>query len=277
VSSFKDCALAFRFAYVDRLPEPPSVPASRGTLVHRALEHLMTREPGDRTREAAHADLATAIDELRDHPEFAGLGLTPDEQATFEGEAAELVDRYFQLEDPRMIRPIGIELKMQAALSDDVVIRGIIDRLELDEDGELVVTDYKTGRVPGEQWEQKSLQGVHVYALLCQEMLGRRPARVQLLYLSEPASIVATPTEQSVRGVARRNLAVYEAVRGACRRDDFRPSPGPRCDWCSFRKYCPAFGGDPADAVELRIEAAENEAIAAGNPPLFTASGAPTT
>lgn len=277
MSSFKDCALAFRFAYVDRLPEPPSVPASRGTLVHRALEHLMTREPHDRTPEAAHADLATAISELRDHPEFAGLGLTPDEQATFEGEAADLVDKYFQLEDPTTVRPIGIELKMQASLNDDVVVRGIIDRLELDEHGELVVTDYKTGRVPGERWEQKSLQGVHVYALLCQEMLGRRPAKVQLLYLSEPAAIVATPTEQSVRGVTRKNLAVYEAVKSACHRDDFRPNPGPRCDWCSFQKYCPAFGGNPADAAELRIEAAENEAIAAGAPPLFTTSGAPTT
>ena len=65
-------------------------------------------------------------------------------------------------------------------------IRGIIDRLELDDDGELVVTDYKTGGAPGEGWEQKSMAGVHIYSLLCERMFGRRPARVQLLYLSKP-------------------------------------------------------------------------------------------
>jgi hypothetical protein len=24
------------------------------------------------------------------------------------------------------------------------------------------------------------------------------------------------------------------------------------CDWCAFKAYCPAWGGDPAAAVELR-------------------------
>jgi putative RecB family exonuclease len=40
VESFKSCALAFRFSAIDRLPEPPSPWATKGTLVHRALELL---------------------------------------------------------------------------------------------------------------------------------------------------------------------------------------------------------------------------------------------
>ena len=40
VASFKDCALAFRFANIDRLPEPPSPAATKGSLVHRALHHF---------------------------------------------------------------------------------------------------------------------------------------------------------------------------------------------------------------------------------------------
>ena len=62
-----------------------------------------------------------------------------------------------------------------------------------------MVTDYKTGSVPSELWEAKSLSGVHMYALLCERMLGRRPARVQLFYLSKPEAIIATPTDQSIR------------------------------------------------------------------------------
>ena len=34
------------------------------------------------------------------------------------------------------------------------------------------------------------MAGVHVYSLLCERMFGRRPARVQLLYLSKPEKIV---------------------------------------------------------------------------------------
>ena len=84
-------------------------------------------------------------------------------------------------------------------------VRGIIDRLEIDGDGELVVTDYKTGRVPSERFEAKSLGGVHMYAALCEQTFGRRPARVQLLYLSKPEAIIATPTEQSCSGDAAQD------------------------------------------------------------------------
>ena len=87
--------------------------------------------------------------------------------------------RYFELDDPRSVNPIGLELKLEAEFG-PVRLRGVIDRLDLDTDGELVVTDYKTGTVPSEYHEAKSLSGVHIYAMLCERMLGRRPARIQL-------------------------------------------------------------------------------------------------
>ena len=250
ISAFKSCPLAFRFSVIDRLPEPPSPWASKGTLVHRALELLMARPPGGRTIDAALTDLDRARDELAVHPEFAGLGLSPEEADTFHTEAGDLVRRYFQLEDPASVRPIGLELYISVQLG-SLTLRGIIDRLELDADGGLVVTDYKTGAAPKEGFEQDRMGGVHFYSLLCERLLGRRPARVQLLYLSTPEVISMVPSEQSVTAVERRAVALWAAVERACERDDFRPRRGRLCDWCTFQPYCPAWGGDPARAVEL--------------------------
>ena len=42
VSSFKECPLAFRFSYLERLPEPPAPWTTKGTLVHRALELVVS-------------------------------------------------------------------------------------------------------------------------------------------------------------------------------------------------------------------------------------------
>lgn len=250
-SAFKECPLAFRFSYIERLPEPPSAAASKGTLVHRALERLLDRPPDERVLDVALADLALAGRELADHPEFTELSLTDEQWATFHADSEELVRRYFQLEDPRTVRPIGLELKLEADLG-RARLRGVIDRLELDEQGDFVVTDYKTGSVPSEMWEGKSLSGVHIYALLCERMLGKRPARVQLFYLSRPEAIIATPTDQSILGVERKTNAMQAAIATACEREDFRPRPGRLCEYCSFQAYCPAFGGDPIDAAELR-------------------------
>ncbi|MGH9032195.1 MAG: RecB family exonuclease [Acidimicrobiia bacterium] len=251
VSAFKDCPLAFRFSYIDRLPEPPSAPASKGTLVHRALERLMCRPQAERTIAGALDELATARVEMADDPDLTGLELTDEEWDAFHAEAEVLVRRYFELEDPTTVKPIGLELKLSAEVG-RITLRGVIDRLELDDAGELVVTDYKTGSVPSEMYENTRLAGVHIYAFLCERMLGRRPARVQLYFLSKPEAIIARPSAQSVAGVERKTSAVWSAIARACERDDFRPRPGPLCDYCTFRPYCPAWGGDPAQAAELR-------------------------
>ena len=245
VSAFKDCALAFRFSAIDHLPEPPSEPATKGTLVHLALEHLFERPAPDRTVEAALIDLDRAAAEMRAHPDFADLALDAAAEAEFFAEAEVLVRRYFELEDPRAVHPIGLELKLEARIG-DLRLRGIIDRLELDDDGELVVTDYKSGRAPSERYEQGRLGGVHFYSFLCEELFGKRPAKVQLLYLGDPVAITTVPSDQSSRGLRTKVAAIWQAVELACERDDFRPKPGPLCTWCSFRPYCPAVGGDVA-------------------------------
>jgi putative RecB family exonuclease len=253
VSSFTDCALAFRFSAIDRLPEPPSPWTTKGTLVHAALERLLDLPAADRTPEAGQACLAAALEAYRLDPDGTDMGMDAEAEAAMEADARDLVTRYFALEDPRTITPIGLEVMLEVPLG-GVRLRGIIDRLELDADGELVVTDYKTGRAPSLQYEQQRLGGVAVYALLCERLLGRRPAKVQLLHLAEPVAIVSTPTEQSIRGVEKKLQAVWSAVERACERDDFRPNPSRLCDYCSFRAYCPAQGGDlslvPAPGAE---------------------------
>ncbi len=248
VASFKDCALAFRFSAIDRVPEPPSPAATKGTLVHRALELLFCEPAEDRTLATALACLDRATEEISVHPEFTGLHLEPEARADFVADAESLVRRYFRLEDPRTIRPIGLELMLEAKVG-TLTLRGIIDRLELDDEGGLVVTDYKSGAVPRVTYEQSKLGGVHFYAFLCEQMLGVRPAKIQLLYLSEPVAIVAEPSDQSIRGLQQRTSAIWTAVEKACEGEDFRPHPSRLCDWCSFQAYCPAFGGDPALAV----------------------------
>ena len=248
VESFTSCPLAFRFSRLEKLPEPPSPHATKGTLVHRALELLLARGPAERTAPAAHHDLERAVEELREDPDFAHLDLTPDEEAEFVADAHVLVDAYLALEDPTTVRPIGLELQLEAQVG-GLLMRGIIDRLEEDADGRLVVTDYKTGRAPAVDREQQRLSGVHFYAFLCEQALGKRPARIQLLYLSTGEIIETRPSEQSTRFLPRRTEAVYQAVTRACASEDFRPRTGPLCAFCAFKPWCPAFGGDPERAA----------------------------
>ncbi len=257
VSAFRDCALAFRFTAVERLPDLPTIWTVKGTLVHTAMERLFWRHPqGRRTKVAALGELSTARRELEDDPDFCSLELSDAATETLYDDARTLVGNYFELEDPNAVSPVGVELSLEARIG-DVRLRGIIDRLDRTPDGDLVIVDYKTGRAPAPAHESSKLLGVHLYALLCQEVLGRRPVAVRLLHLKEPTTITAEPTEQALRGHRTKTLAVWSAIERACREEDFRPRVSPLCNFCRFREFCPAHGGDPTlAATSLAVGAA---------------------
>src|SRR5689334_24689195 len=83
---FLTCPLLYRFRVIDRLPEPPSPAAVRGTLVHAVLERLFDRAAADRTPEAARALVA---------PEWSRLLAAEPDLATLfddEGELALWLD-----------------------------------------------------------------------------------------------------------------------------------------------------------------------------------------
>lgn len=254
VTTFTQCALKFRYTAIDRLTEPPSPAATKGTLVHAALERLFSLDPHLRTTEAAHGCLDEAVDWIRGDEDFTGLGFDPADTEAFFADARVLVDNYLSMEDPTRIRPIGIEVMLEVPRN-GYALRGVIDRLELGPDGELIVTDYKTGRAPPDRFAQRRMDGVKLYASMCAELLGRTPDKVQLLFLRDRTIVEARPSARELSGMNRRVDAVWHAVARACDNGDFRPKPSRLCDWCSFKVHCPAFDGAllpaPVDAASV--------------------------
>lgn len=245
VTSFTDCPLAFRLRSIDRLPEPPSPHMLKGTLVHRVLERLVWEHQGpERTPAVAAAELDRAWEELQVDPDFCALGLAAPDAASFRADAGALVQNYFALEAPDRINAVGVEVSLEADIG-GLRLRGIIDRLDMTDSGDLVVIDYKTGRAPGVRYEKSKMTGVHLYALLCEQTLGKVPVEVRLLHLREPLTISASPTDQTLRGQRQRTLAVWQAIERACDHGDFRPRPSGLCRFCNFQAWCPAFGGTP--------------------------------
>jgi len=248
VSAFTDCPMAFRFSSIEKLPEPGSVHTVKGTLVHRVLELLFQHPATERTQERATELFPQAWDEMRSSDEYLRIGLTEPKADALAAEGRALVERYFSIEDPTTIDPVGLELMLEAPMG-ALTLRGIIDRLERAPDGTLVVTDYKTGRSPSPSQEQKRLAGVHFYAWLVQQAMGERPSSVRLVYVADRKVITTAPTEQSLSFLPKRTAAVFSAIEKACTTGQFRTSPGPLCNYCAFRQWCPEFGGDPSKAA----------------------------
>lgn len=247
VSDFKTCPLLYRFRAIDRLPEPPSRDAVRGTLVHAVLERLFDVPAAQRTAEHARG-LAASQWQLMvaDDPDLAELvGTAPADTEGWLAETARLLDTYFSLEDPRRLEPAERELLLEVQLDEATQVKGIIDRVDVAPTGEVRVVDYKSGKAPNPLFEQRALFQLRVYALLLWRVRGRLPAMLQLIYLSDGQIVRLTPDEDDLVALEKTLRALAAAIGRARDARDFRASTSRLCDWCPHQALCPAFGGTP--------------------------------
>jgi putative RecB family exonuclease len=243
---FLTCPLLYRFRVIDRLPEPPSPAAARGTLVHAVLERLFDRPAAGRTPEAARSLLHPEWDRLlAEEPELASLFPADAERAAWLAEAAAMVDRYFTLEDPRRLEPAHRELCVEAELASGLQLRGYIDRLDVAPGGEIRIVDYKTGTAPPAEFEARALFQMKFYALVLWRAQGCLPRLLQLMYLGNGEIVRYQPDEADLRATERKVEALWQAIERAAATRDWRPRPGRLCDWCAHKAICPAFGGTP--------------------------------
>ncbi|MBZ5733965.1 PD-(D/E)XK nuclease family protein [Nocardioides sp. TRM66260-LWL] len=245
---FLACPLLYRFRSIDRLPEPPSPDAARGTVVHKVLEDLFERPAAERTPEVADGMLAAAWERVRaERPELAGLfdGAAPEQEARWLRSCSTVLARWFTLEDPTRLEPAEREHYVEAVLDSGLLLRGFIDRLDVAPDGAVRVVDYKTGRAPGPGFEAGALFQMRFYALVLWRTTGVVPAMLQLVYLGDGTVVRYEPDEHDLRATERKVEAVWAAISLARASGDWRPSPSRLCGWCAHQALCPAFGGTP--------------------------------
>jgi len=245
---FMTCPLLYRFRTIDRLPEEPSPDALRGTLVHKVLEDLFDLPAPERTPEQARALLGPVWEGLlAEEPALAEMfvGEEGPELAGWLTRCREVLDRYFELEDPRHLEPAERELYVETLLDSKLLLRGFVDRLDVAANGMVRVVDYKTGRAPVPMFEARALFQMKFYALVLWRVRGVVPAMLQLVYLGSGELLRYVPDEADLLATERKVEALWKAIRRAELSGDWRPSPSKLCGWCSYQALCPEFGGTP--------------------------------
>ena len=248
-TDFKSCPQLFKYRAIDRLAEPVTGPAARGSLIHAVLERLFAEPPTHRTPTRAQQLLDTLWAYIREDPAFRPSEMTEAEEAGWLSESRRLLLNYFKLEDPRSLEATELEWWVEYELI-DMQLRGVIDRKEIRPDGSWILTDYKTGKVPGESRELAAFFGLRFYALVCWRAYGVIPKEIRLVYLADPAVLTLNPNEHMLIAFERQMEALGRAVKRAIDSDDWRQRPTPYCMVCSFHTICPAWAQKDRDEAE---------------------------
>ncbi len=269
-ADFMSCPLLYRFRTIDRLPEPPDAASFRGTLVHAVLERVFDLPPARRVPREAEALLEPALADLLAAEPQAGALFEPAEgaplpvdRAEFLAQCRDLLAGWFTLEDPTVLEPADRELRVEHLLESRLLLRGIVDRVDVARTGEIRIVDYKTGRSPSEQFEGKALFQMKFYALVLWRTRGVLPSLLQLVYLGNREVVSYVPDEADLLATQRKVEALWAAIARATETGDWRPRPSALCGWCAHQALCPAYGGTPPP-LPVAVAAPEPRTCQAG-------------
>jgi putative RecB family exonuclease len=243
-SDFLQCPQLFEYRTIQRLPEETTVHQARGTTAHLALQHLFDLPKEDRTADRLYDLFRAAWTELRTEEEYEGLFDSVEEERAWGLESMKLLRNYFTVEDPGAIEPLGRELDLLEEVTEGVVIRGILDRMDETPEGDLVILDYKTGKAPPQRYAASAFFALKIYAALIRKRTGRTPIEVRLMYLNGPTQLAMPITDELLDQTEQRIATIWNQIERAIETETFPPSPSKLCGWCSFQDICPAFADE---------------------------------
>lgn len=242
LQDFQSCPRRYQLGAVERVAQPATYATTKGRLVHHVLEHLHQAEPAARTAPLAHeltpgAFSAILTDEVR-----RDLDGGEEVEERLHREVRTILERYFEVEDPREVDSEGIELTLRCDIEGTPLL-GILDRLDRDENGDLVIIDYKTGRVPSRHFDQQTFANAELYALLCREALGETPSAIRLIYVAHAEELEKPVRDVVVSARAHAAQSAWSKIVRYYEAGEFPATPSTSaCRWCAFRDRCRADG-----------------------------------
>lgn len=273
LSQFKNCPRAFYFKYIEgHYPNESSLALSLGSLLHKAKELIsldliagkkpdysaimhMVMETGWEGQEKSSKTKTEKLDSVRVLRErYPDEWSEPDNKSgmTYD-EKLHLFETHLPDEEADSVwHAIAVELPFDLALDRQTVpivdketgeveerpvhIKGVIDKIEQNDLGQLRIVDYKSSKKVFEGADLKTPLQMYIYHLACQKLF---PDREIVEHLYDFMLLGQTQIGGSSGWLARAEKKlnhILDSIRSSSLSGQWEPKPTPLCHWCA---YCP--------------------------------------
>ena len=251
-SQFKTCPKQFKFSNVDKIKEPTNLVQAKGTTVHQALEDLYDLPSNERTPEVLYNLFRKAWSNVRGNDEHVNLFESLDDEREWGQEGLNLLHNYLKLENPQKLEPLEQERWVRGSI-EDLNLRGILDRMDEDKDGNLIIVDYKSGKAPMAKYKEPRFFALKLYALLIRDEIGITPKELKLIYLKNSTIHTLNIDDKMLDEAKVEILSIWDEIKKAFKENNFPAVKNGLCkDWCYYKPICPLFNKEAPDTDELK-------------------------
>lgn len=236
IFTFLQCPMKYKFSRIDGMKEDPTEATLLGNFVHDVLEDLYNSPSEERTLGLAKS-LARLQWDLKWEEQMRPW--VPESRFThIRWSAWWCIENLWKLENPQEIEPDGCETELNVSIA-GVPIKGFVDRWSKNDDGKIIVTDYKSGKTPRPQYQEDKYVQLIIYALGLEEMNLGEVSEIELLFLKDGDRLRRSITSDDRQKVVELVSSVKSNIDKRCETNEFETKPTKLCNWCSFKPICP--------------------------------------
>jgi len=242
--TFLDCKAKYRYTYIDKLPRKTWDFHTIGKFCHKVLEDFHNTyingslEPYNKVMTQAFKD---AVNEYRDE-------LTPE----MKKECWTMIDQYLRIvtsnkRNNLTANVLACEKNFELLVGGKVILNGMIDRIQLDDDDVLHVCDYKTSKNKKYLKDDFFQLLTYAYVIVSEDPSIKKVRASYIMLRHNYEYITAEFKKSEIIKIADKYIEYADQILNE---KDFKPKPSNLCRFCDHVNICPE-GRKMADPTSI--------------------------
>jgi CRISPR/Cas system-associated exonuclease Cas4 (RecB family) len=222
------CPKQYKYQNIDKVKGAWSMWAIQGSVTHKLLEKLASNPSAENIEKYGNEMIASG-----DYPVELVLRAIQDVSSWFD---------LFKFKN----KIIGVEAWFSIVVDDSYRLNGVMDRVDLHDDGTIEVIDYKTGFF---QYTEKQLfesVQLDIYAVAAASLYNAEKIMITYENINgKPGSTTYSVIKNKfeIEQSKARITSYIENFKNTIAKETFNANVGPHCRFCAFNKICDDFRG----------------------------------